>query len=235
MMHVAGQRKSSMHAKAASHASGTAVPKQASCSIFSQVGDRMELLQMALEARPRAYAESGRLALLAELLGVAERHAEVPDLERLLPPVKAVMHLYCCHTALCPASAPSPFTCMYIPQETSAGFNPLGLWIHGLHSCMQVRERQAAAALAAGDTAAAAEHAVALAAEGFAPAWRVAAQVLHAPDSSDAWRTEPASMRALAAFVLTHCQPDQAREFLLPRASPSAVSNPCCPAARVAC
>ena len=37
----------------------------------------MELLQMALDARPGAYADSGRLALLAELLGTADRHSEV--------------------------------------------------------------------------------------------------------------------------------------------------------------
>jgi hypothetical protein len=37
----------------------------------------MELLQLALDASPRAYADSGRLASLADLLGVAERHAEL--------------------------------------------------------------------------------------------------------------------------------------------------------------
>lgn len=42
-----------------------------------QVGDRMELLQMALDARPGAHADSGRIALLAELLGIADRHCEV--------------------------------------------------------------------------------------------------------------------------------------------------------------
>ncbi len=42
-----------------------------------QVKDRMELLQMALDARPDAHADGGRLALLAELLGVAERHSDL--------------------------------------------------------------------------------------------------------------------------------------------------------------
>ncbi|BDA40884.1 probable neuroblastoma-amplified sequence at N-terminal half [Coccomyxa sp. Obi] len=42
-----------------------------------QVEDRMELLQMALDARPGAHSDGGRLALLAELLGVAERHSEL--------------------------------------------------------------------------------------------------------------------------------------------------------------
>jgi hypothetical protein len=37
----------------------------------------MELVQMALQADPRAYANSARLAMLADLLGVAERHAEL--------------------------------------------------------------------------------------------------------------------------------------------------------------
>ena len=32
---------------------------------------------MALDARPGAYADSGRLALLAELLGIADRHSDV--------------------------------------------------------------------------------------------------------------------------------------------------------------
>lgn len=75
----------------------------------------MELVQMALDARPGAHADGGRLALLADLLGVAERHCEL-----LL--------------------------------------------------------RRARAALRAGDAAAAKEHALDLAAQGFAPAWDVAAQ-----------------------------------------------------------
>ena len=37
----------------------------------------MELVQMALDARPGAHSDGGRLALLAELLGVAERHSEL--------------------------------------------------------------------------------------------------------------------------------------------------------------
>ena len=42
-----------------------------------QVKDRLELLQLALDASPHAYADSARLASLADLLGVAERHSEL--------------------------------------------------------------------------------------------------------------------------------------------------------------
>ena len=54
-------------------------PKVISCNSIpcGQVGDRMELLGMALEAQPDAYADSARLAMLADQLGIAERHAEV--------------------------------------------------------------------------------------------------------------------------------------------------------------
>ncbi len=75
----------------------------------------MELLQMALDARPGAHTDGGRLTLLAELLGVAERHSELQ-----------------------------------------------------LH--------RARAALRDGDIFAAREHAAELAAQGYVPAWEVAAQ-----------------------------------------------------------
>ncbi|EIE26521.1 hypothetical protein COCSUDRAFT_64531 [Coccomyxa subellipsoidea C-169] len=52
---------------------GVQIPPLQAC----QVKDRMELLQMALDARPDAHADGGRLALLAELLGVAEHHSDL--------------------------------------------------------------------------------------------------------------------------------------------------------------
>lgn len=81
---------------------------------------------MALDARPGAHADGGRLALLAELLGVAERHSEL-----LL--------------------------------------------------------RRARAALVAGDLAAAREHAADLAAQGYVPAWDVAAQARLILSLSQLW------------------------------------------------
>lgn len=46
----------------------------------AQVADRMEVLQMALDARPAAYSNAGAVEELAALLGLAGRSAEVQTL-----------------------------------------------------------------------------------------------------------------------------------------------------------
>lgn len=43
----------------------------------AQVADRMEVLQMALDARPAAYRDAPAIDELAALLGLAGRSAEV--------------------------------------------------------------------------------------------------------------------------------------------------------------
>ncbi|KAK9916721.1 hypothetical protein WJX75_006244 [Coccomyxa subellipsoidea] len=127
---------------------GVQIPPLQCC----QVGDRMELLQMALDARPGAHADGGRLALLAELLGVAERHSEL-----LL--------------------------------------------------------RRARAALDAGDLAAAREHAANLAAQGYVPAWDVAAQVIKLREHQGR-QDDSEDMQTLLAFCLAHCPDDQVQVHL---------------------
>lgn len=42
-----------------------------------QVQDRMNLIQLILDTDPKAYADAGRLAMLAEQLGLSDRHADV--------------------------------------------------------------------------------------------------------------------------------------------------------------
>lgn len=76
MPHTSGQPSPPPGMQAAS---SRTLPYEAKMNldIWAQVADRMEVLQMALDARPGAHANASAIEQLAALLGLAGRGAEV--------------------------------------------------------------------------------------------------------------------------------------------------------------